>query len=100
MRLAYFAYLMFCTFGPFVFLSIQEMVNALRQELVTKGNSLEEVRKFPEAVKDVSTMYIFTIKFAASGLGSLVKLRESSRHFPNGPYFLFFIFATHDEIQG
>ena len=97
MWLAYFAYLMFCTFGPFVFLSIQEMVNALRQELVTKGNSLEEVRK---AVKDVSTMYIFTIKFAASGLGSLVKLRESSRHFRNGPYFLFFIFATHDEIQG
>ena len=56
---------MFCTFGPFVFLSIQEMVNALRQELVTKGNSLEEVRKFPEAVKDVSTMYILAIKFAA-----------------------------------
>lgn len=38
------------------------MVNALRQELVTKGNSLDEVKK---AVKDVSTMYILAIKFAA-----------------------------------
>ena len=35
-------------------------MNALRQELVTKGNSLDEVKK---AVKDVSTMYIFTIRF-------------------------------------
>ena len=47
-------------FGCF---SKQEMVNALRQELVTKGNSLDEVKK---AVKDVSTMYIFTITFAAN----------------------------------
>ena len=30
---------------------LQEMVNALREELVTKGNSLEEVKK---AVKEVS----------------------------------------------
>lgn len=46
----------------FCYFSIQEMVNALRQELVTKGNSLDEVKK---AVKDVSTMYILAIKFAA-----------------------------------
>lgn len=41
---------------------LQEMVNALREELVTKGNSLDEVKK---AVKDVSTMYISTIKCKA-----------------------------------
>ena len=46
----------------FCYFPIQEMVNALRQELVTKGNSLDEVKK---AVKDVSTMYILAIKFAA-----------------------------------
>ena len=60
MWFAYFVRLLnalcFCSF------SVQEMVNALRQELVTKGNSLDEVKK---AVKDVSTMNIFTIKCTA-----------------------------------
>ena len=36
----------------FCYFYLQEMVNALRGELVTKGNSLDEVKK---AVKDVST---------------------------------------------
>lgn len=35
----------------FCYFYLQEMVNALREELVTKGNSLDEVKK---AVKEVS----------------------------------------------
>ena len=37
----------------FCYFYLQEMVNALREELVTKGSSLDEVKK---AVKEVSTL--------------------------------------------